>query len=264
MVDALYKILQQNPNRFYTVDPIEFKVKSDTQENEETPTTLCGWSPTPLEPPGPVAAVLWKTNPEFRAGTPQVRRTILRETIITLQKRVDSELRGRMWSRKKISEQLTLQQSADASPPQDTRELDAALAEFYGIQFVVVDEANKKIRWVPEDPRVWSASKPVWGISLGSRAIYHGKNESSVGSGLSQWLSTRETEGWHIEYPVAEGTLEAMKVAMTELNAGVGSRIEKPKKADYAVALGRAQTIHSMKNLFSGEVDSSAEVMLND
>jgi len=128
MVEALYKILKQNPNRFASVPTIEMKTHSDTQENEPTPATLCGWVPTPLEPPGPVAAILWKTNPEFRAGTAPVRRTILRNTIIELQTRVENELRGRQWQRKKIHEQLSAQQTADASPPQDTKELDAALA----------------------------------------------------------------------------------------------------------------------------------------
>ena len=263
MVESLYKILQTNPNRFLSVPPIEMKTHSDTQENEQTPATLCGWIPTPLEPPGPVAAILWKTNPEFRAGTAPVRRTILRDTIVQLQTRVENELRGRQWQRKKINEQLSAQQTSDASPPQDTKELDAALAHFYQIQIVFVDEANKKIKWVPEDLRAWSPSLPVWGLSVGSRAIYHGPNESSVGSCMSQWLSDRENEGWHTDYCEAEGTLESIKLTMSELNVGVGSRIEKPKKADYAAALGRAQTIRHLQTHFSEAMSDSLEHMLN-
>jgi hypothetical protein len=263
MVEALYKILKQNPNRFASVPTIEMKTHSDTQENEPTPATLCGWVPTPLEPPGPVAAILWKTNPEFRAGTAPVRRTILRNTIIELQTRVENELRGRQWQRKKIHEQLSAQQTADASPPQDTKELDAALAHFYQIQIVFVDEANKKIKWVPEDVRTWSASTPVWGLSVGSRALYHRPNESSVGSCLSQWLSDREADGWRTDYPEAEGTLEAIKTEMRDLNVGVGSRIEKPKKADYAAALGRIQVIRHLQTNFSGVMNDTLEPMLS-
>lgn len=262
-MEDLYNILKNNPTRFAKVAPIELKTHSDTQENEEVPTTICGWTPTPLEPPGPVAAILWKTNPEFRAGTAPVRRTILRDTIVALQTRVESELRGRQWSRKKIMEQLAAQQTADASPPQDTRELDAALAHMYQIQIVFVDEANKKIKWVPENPRTWSASIPVWGLSVGSRAIYHLPNESSVGTNLSQWLSNRENDGWHTDYPEAEGTLESIKVALSELNVGVGSRIEKPKKADYAAALGRAQMIRHLLTTFSGVMSDSLEPMID-
>jgi hypothetical protein len=261
MVEALYKLLATNPNRFASVDPIDLKVHSDTQDKEDRPATICGWVPMPLEPPGPVSAALWKTNPEFRAATPPVRRTILREAIITLQQRVENELRGRKWQRKKIMEQLSAQQSADASPPQDTRELDAALAHFYQVQLVIVDEANKKIRWVPEDPRTWSASQPVWGLSLGSRAIFHRSNESNVGTALSQWLSDREVAGWRIEFPLAEGTLESMKQTMNEMNLGMGSRIEKPKKADYEIVLGRALTIRHLQTHFSGQISDTLEPM---
>jgi hypothetical protein len=263
MVESLHKIMQTNPNRFASVPPIEMKTVCDTQENEVAPVTLCGWTPTPLEPPGPLAAILWKTNPEFRAGTSHVRASILRDTIISVQERVDKELRGRAWSRTKIHEQLSAQQNAHASPPQDTRELDIALAHLYSVQFVFIDEANKKIKWVPEDLRTWSPSIPVWGLSVGSRAVYHGPNESSVGSNLSQWLSDRENLGWKTQYPLAEGTLESMKLALAELNAGVGSRIEKPKKADYSAALGRVQTISHLLKHFSTVMDENLEPMLN-
>lgn len=262
-MESLSKILKNNPNRYATVPSIEVSVVSDTQENEDVPKTICGWIPTPIEPPGPLAAFLWKTNAEFRAGTTPVRRTILRDTIIALQTRVENELRGRQWSRKKIIEQLSAQQTADLSPVQDTRELDAALAHFYQVQIVFVDEANKKVKWMPEDPRTWSASIPVWGLSLGSRAVYHNRNESSVGTNLSKWVSDRENEGWTMSYCDAEGTLESMKQTMSELNIGVGSRIEKPKKADYAAVLGRVQTIRHLEETFSGVMSDNLEVLMN-
>ena len=260
MTEELQKILQTNPNRSKTVPAITLSVVSDTQEGDGAPQTICGWVPTPLEPPGPLAAVLWKTNPEFRAGTPPVRRTILREAILKLQLRVESELKGHRWSRKKIMEQLAAQQSADASPPQDTKDLDAALAYLHEIQFVIVDEANKKIRWVPEDPRTWSSDRPVWGLSLGSRAIYHNTNEMPVSNGLSQWLSERDIAGWKIDWPIAEGTLESIKATLLKLNTGIGPRMEKPKKADYAEVLGRTEAIRFLAEHFSGA--TSPEVMI--
>jgi hypothetical protein len=73
--------VKENPNRGRTVAPIEIRVCSDTQEgeNEVGPASTGGWVPTPLEPPGPVSLWLWKTDPEFRAATAQVRRTARRE-----------------------------------------------------------------------------------------------------------------------------------------------------------------------------------------
>ena len=261
-MDDLRKILLINPNATMTVPSIKLQIHSDTQEGEDVPSTLCGWVPTPLEPPGPLAAILWKTNPEFRAGTPTVRRTILREEILKLQTRVEAELRGHRWSRKKIIEQLAAQQTADVSPPQDTRDLDTALAYLYEVQFVIVDEANKKVRWVPEDPRTWTAARPVWAVSLGSRAIYHRKNEESVAAHLSQWVSDRETEKWRFEWPTAEGSLDAIKSKMVTMQIGVGPRIDKPKKADYADALGRAEAIRMFADEFSGPCSFTTEALL--
>uniref|UniRef100_A0A6C0JYT9 Uncharacterized protein n=1 Tax=viral metagenome TaxID=1070528 RepID=A0A6C0JYT9_9ZZZZ len=261
MDPVLKSILEKNPNRNEKVSPIPIRVCSDTNETEEAPATLCGWVPTPLEPPGPLAAILWKTNPEFRAGSIPIRRTIIRETILKLQVRVENELRGRRWSRSKITEQLTLQQSADISPPQDTKDLNEALAYFYDIQIVFVDEANKKISWVPEDPRTWSANKPVWAMSVGSRAVFHRKGEESVANHLSQWVSDRENEKWRVIWPVADGTLEEIRSKINTLNVSLGSRLQKPLKADYAIALGRAEAIRHLHDTFSGKAHNNEILM---
>lgn len=262
MDSVLKTILEKNLHRNEKVSPIPIRISSDTNETEDAPSTLCGWVPTPLEPPGPLAAILWKTDPEFRAGSVHIRRTIIRETILKLQVRVENELRGRKWSRPKIMEQLTLQQSADISPPQDTRELNEALAYFYEIQIVFVDEANKKISWVPEDPRSWSSSKPVWALSVGSRAIFHRKGEESVANHLSQWVSDRENEKWRVNWPIADGTMEEIRTKINTKNISLGSRLEKPKKADYAAALGRAEAIHHLHDTFSGKALNN-EIIVN-
>ena len=253
MLDALRTLIAKNPTRTQTLDAIQIKVVSDTQEGEDAPATLCGWVPTPIEPPGPLSICLWKTNPEYRAGTLSIRKGILRDAILTIAKRVEAECRGHRWSRKKIQEQLAAQQSADVSPPQDTKDLDEALAYLYEVQFVVVDEANKKIRWVPEDPRNWSRERPVWGITLGSRAILHRPGEAPVAEGLSAWVSEREDAKWRIDWPDAEGTLEAIKTKLGQMSLGVRQTAlgEKPKKADYAAALGRAEAIRHLETEFA-------------
>jgi hypothetical protein len=193
-----------------------------------------------------VSLYLWKTNPEFRGGTPAVRRTILRDAILNITERADAELRGIKWQRKKILEQVAAQQTSAVSPPMDTHELDAGLCALFGYQKVSVDEANKKVRFFPADPRTWSPELPVWGATAGSRAVLHAKGESSVGVGLAKWLEGREREGWKIDWPDAEGTLEDIKSKMTQRNAGLGPRLDKPKKADWAAALGRAEAISAL------------------
>lgn len=242
--------VKENPHRTRTVLPIEIRVISDTQEGEDGPASAAGgWVPTPLEPPGPLSLWLWKTNPEFRAAAAPVRRTILRETILTLTERVNQELRGVKWSRKKVQEQIAAQQTAAVSPPMETHELDRAMAHLFGYQKVTVDEANKKVWFYPADPRTWSAELPIWGATAGSRAVLHRCGEESVGKGLGLWLSEREKEGWKIDWPEADGSLEEMKAAMTRQGIGLGPRLEKAKKADYAAAFGRAQAIQRLAQL---------------
>jgi hypothetical protein len=253
MLTTIQSWVLENPNRKRTVLPIEIRVLSDTQEGEEAPATLPGgWVPTPLEPPGPVSQWLWKTNAEYRAGTAQMRRTILRDALLEIGARVDAELRGAKWSRKKIHEQLAAQQTAAVSPPMDTPELDKGLAALIGVQIVQVDEANKKVRFVPPDPRTWSAELPVWGATTGARAVLHRQNEESVGEGLAKWLGDRESEGWKIAWPEADGTIEELKSKLAQRGLSVGgggTRLDKPKKADYAAALGRAEAVSHLSTL---------------
>lgn len=238
--------VKQNPNRTRTVVPIEIRVASDTQEGEAVVAAVAGWVPTPLEPPGPVAHALWMTDPEFRVATAPVRRTILRDTIMTLTARVDTELRGVKWSRKKVLEQLAAQQTAAVSPPMDTPELDRALVHLYGVQKVIVNEAGKKVRFFPADPRTWSTEFPVWATTTGARAVLHAPGEEPVAHGLAAWIQGREEAGWKIDWPETDATLESIKAEMGRRGIGCGAGLEKPKKADWALALGRADTLRHL------------------
>lgn len=253
-IQKLQAWCKENPNRTLSVDPIEIRRVSDTQEGENGPASgPGGWVPTPLDPPGPVALLLWSTNPEFRAGSEPVRRSILRDTILELTVRVEKELKGIRWSKKKVIEQLAAQQTAAVSPPMDTPELDRALAELYGVQLVLVDEANKKVRFVPEDPRNWSAASDtcrILGASHGCRAVFHQSGEGAIGPGLAGWVGSLEDGGWKINWPEADGSFEEMKKTMLDRGISVGRSLEKPKKADYAAALGRADALRHLKSLF--------------
>jgi len=239
--------VKENPTRSSTVIPIEIVSVSDTQEGMDGPATVAGgWIPTPLEPPGPLALYLWKMDPEFRAGTPPVRRSILRDTILKMNERVEAELRGVKWHRKKVIEQLATQQTSAVSPPMDTPDLDAALCELYGYQKIVLDEANKKVSFFPSDPRTWTTEFPIWACSHGSRAVLHKPGEESVGSGLATWVQDRERDGWKVDWPVYDGTLEEIKKIMGGRGTSLGPRLEKPKKADWAAALGRADALAAL------------------
>ena len=257
VLKQLQSWIQENPNRTREVPPIEIRVISDTQEGEDVPATVAGGLvPTPLEPPGPVSHVLWKTDPEFRAATAQVRRSLLREAILLVTERADAELRGVKWQRKKVIEQLAAQQTAAVSPPMETPELDRALAHLYNYQKVIVDEAGKKVKFVPADPRTWSAEFPIWGATTGSRAVLHRAGEESIGTGLAQWVEGRERDGWTIAWPEAEGTLEEIHATLAQRGIRDRPRVDKPKKADWALTLGRSESIAHLLTL-GGTVGAS-------
>jgi hypothetical protein len=73
-----------------------------------------------------------------------------------------------------------------------------------------------------------------------------------VGDNLALWVSSRETDGWKIYWPVADGTLEEIKSRLLNTHSKISSRIEKPKKADYAIALGKAEAIRHLTEHFMG------------
>jgi hypothetical protein len=250
VLQTIQSWINENPHRKREVLPIEIQTFSDTQEGMEAPASSAGGLvPTPLEPPGPVSLLLWKTNAEYRAGTAQVRRTILRDTLLEIGTRVEKELKGVRWSRKKIQEQLAAQQTSAVSPPMDTPELDRALAHLFGYQKMIVDENGKKISFVPADPRQWSAEYPVWCATTGTRAVLHQQGEESILRGLARWLGDRESESWRVAWPEADGTLEQIRAEMTAQGVGVRNGLEKPKKSDWALALGRAQALRHFKSL---------------
>jgi hypothetical protein len=136
-------------------------------------------------------------------------------------------------------EQLAAQQSAAVSPPQDTWELDRALAHIFEYQKVIVDEANKTVVFIPGNPAVWSSERPVWIVGVGSRTVFHKGAEHDCRRNVLSWLEGREDDGWTIKWPEAEGTMEEMK-------GRIAPRPGKLKKQEMAAILGRVESIRNL------------------
>jgi hypothetical protein len=241
-MEALRATLQKNPHKNLSFKPITFQFEAEIDETQTTDGIgPGGLHPVFLDPPGPVSLYMWITDPMFRGATANVRRVMLRDKIMEITLLVEQECRGAKWRRPKILEQLAAQQTAAVSPPQDTWELDRALAHIYQYQKVLVDEANRKIVFTPDNPTLWSADRPVWIVGIGSRVVFHKGQEHDCRQHVLAWLEGREDAGWHVSWPEAEGTLEAIKSAAAA--AGAKPKCEKPKKQDYAVVLGRLECI---------------------
>jgi hypothetical protein len=249
MLTQVQSWIAQNPHRDTSVPSIEIQTQSDTGGTAEVVSGPGGLVSTPLEPPGPISLYLWYTDPEYRAGTPPMRRQLLRETLLTIGARVDAECKGHKFCRPRIHEQLASQQSTHVSPTQDTHDLDKALCFLLNIQKIVVDDANKKLIFYPEDLRTWSSSKPIWMCGLGSRCVYHLSGEQLMKKEMYQWILDREKEGYRFHWPLAEGKLDDLKERAATLH--VRFQIEKPKKDDYCALVGKAETLQHIRNEFS-------------
>jgi len=247
MLSDLVSLIKQNRNKDVSVEKILIKVFSDTNENETIPLVGPGKvGVIPLDPPGPVSLYLWHTNPEYRAGSFQTRKTILREKIVKLNELFQENLKGRQFNRNKAITQLQEQESAAVSPPQDTPELNKALCYILGIQICEVDEIHKKIYFYPSDIRTWNSENPVYLVSYGCRSIYVRHNEEDAKGFFKLWLFS--LENYLISWPTTDGTVKELKSKCDSL--GVEIHITKPLKEHYSIALGKAQAINHINNIF--------------
>ena len=247
MLSELIPLIKQNPNKDVSVEKILIKVFSDTNDFEETPQVGPGKvGIIPLDPPGPVSLYLWHTNPEYRAGSFQTRKTILREQIVKLNEEFQNSLKGRQFNRKKAIEQLQEQESSAVSPSQDTPELNKALCHLLNIQIVEVLEIHKKIQFYPSDVRTWDNEKPIYLVSYGCRSIYVKNKDEDARSFFKLWLFSLDE--FHISWPTTDGTVKELKEECEKL--GVVLHISKPLKEHYSVALGKAQAIRHINQTF--------------
>jgi hypothetical protein len=249
MLDQVKSWILTNPSRDATVAPIEIRIKSDTGDvSADAINAPGGCIATPLDPPGPVSFYLWHTDPLYRGGGLILRRQILRETLVQIAKLVETDCKGHHWRRSKILEQLAAQQTAAVSPPQDTNELDEALCFVLGFQKIIVDEVHKKILHFPTNFREWSSEKPVWASALGTRCVLHLPGERHLSVGLGLWITGLEEEGWKVRWPIPDEKLDELK--RRSQAAGLVPRADKPKKEDYAVLLGRSETVAHLLSEF--------------
>jgi len=247
MLSDLIALTKQNRNKDISVEKIFIKVFSDTNENEETPLVGPGKvGVIPLDPPGPVSLYLWHTNPEYRAGSFQTRKIILREKIVKLNELFQENLKGRQFNRNKAISQLQEQESAAVSPPQDTPELNKALAYILGINYCEVDEIHKKVYFYPPDIRTWERDTPVYLVSYGSRSVYVRHKQEEATLFFKLWLFS--LENYYIPWPTTDGTVKELKSKCDDL--GVVLHITKPLKEHYSIALGKAQAIKHINDIF--------------
>jgi hypothetical protein len=248
MIDTLIEWIQMNPNKDKNIEQLSIKVISDTNEAEPTPEIGPGQvSIIPLDPPGPVSLYLWHTNAEYRAGSFQTRKTVLRETLVMLHERFQNELKGRGWNRKKAIEELESLDTSAVSPQQSLPDLAKALTYIYGFQYAEIDENAKRILTFPKDVRTWSKEYPIYLASYGCRSVYVRTGVEEARTFFNSWFFELIDKNYKYDWPTTEATVKELKEMLSEYNLSLSA---KAKKDEYCAAVGKAQAIRHINNEF--------------
>lgn len=242
----IYSIIDKNPLKDTRINTaLHRDVESTTAQGYETwDCFLC----KPLQPSGPLSLLLSQFDPMYAMGTPALRKQIQSEKLLELQARVDTELIGRRWPRKKIQDHLA--SIVSTSGPTSAPLLEEVLCELFQVQKVSLVRKTKRIVFFPSDVRMWTSERTV---VFGDDEGFWSYEPTNVDVSLIDWLQEKEQQGWKIQWPTADGKLEDLKTALTKrgLTAHVetGSDSTKVKKDDYARVLGRAEAISALHQL---------------
>jgi hypothetical protein len=240
---AIYDMIDKNPYKDQCIALRRDEQTTTAQSSEEWD----AFAVKPIQPPGPLSVLLWHLDPMFSMGTPALRKQILTEKLLELHQRVDTELIGRRWPRKKIQDVLATQVSAGAPNTSDL--VEEVLCELFQIQKVRLSKKSKTIQFFPADLRNWTSDRRILVADDDHCWHYEPKEQISFVS----WLTTKEDQGWGIHWPTADGKIEELKQAVNQkgLSArpALNSDSKKIKKEDYARVLGKAETISILSNL---------------
>jgi hypothetical protein len=241
----IYDIVDGNPFRDSTLN---LRPSDKAIRREQSAETWDCFIQSPLNPPGSLSQFLINTDPLYGAGSPALRKQILTEKLLEIQQRVDAELVGRKWSRKKIHDAFGEQINSSTPPYSDL--LEEVLCELYTYQKIILHRKSKSISFFPTDLRLWKSGVPIYvGDDEGCWAYQPTKPKD-----LLAWITEKEDDGWKCKWPTAEGKLEDIKANVLRRNLTArplpGSEAgTKVKKEDWARTLGRVEAIETLANL---------------
>ena len=231
------KSIEKNPFRDSCVTAF-VKEKADLRRLE-SPDHLWGLHIQHVVPPRLNTAWRLAEDPLMLIAGDGYRASEVRDRTFELQEEALKNLRGnRKLTKAKMGDAL----SAIKTNTDQTKIVAAVLLALKQTQTVCFDEEKKTVWTMPEDFRLWSNSRHTLWVDARCERILEGSMN------LGQWLSDRHDDGWAIDWPVAEGTLEEIKAKAMDL--GLSPRPSelgaKLKKEDWARALGRAEAIQKL------------------
>lgn len=231
----IYDVIDKNPNKH---EILRWRQPTSTEvlpsEQWET------FALRPLDPPGALSLLLLSQEPLYELGSVALRKQILTETLLKMHERVDKELVGRRYPRKKIQDLLAAELSS--GKPSGSPLLDDVLCELFQVQKITMNRKTKSLSFSPPDPRLWTDSKPVVFSEEDSVWSFQPTSELTLGP----WLLKKQEDGWKISWPTADGKHEELKVALTQRGVTFTS---KQKKDELAEMLGRSQSVENLSKI---------------
>lgn len=245
----IYDVIQSNPKRNATLRRSQLIPTQGQREDA----TWDIFSLKPIQPPGALSLLLWHTDSMYSLGSPALRKQILTEKLLELHHRVDNELVGRRYPRKKIQDLLAGQITANEDASITNNLLEEVLCQLFQIQKVQINRKTKTISFFPPDIRTWHSDRKVIFSDHENCWYYEQTNQESL---LLNWLAQKEDESWTVQWPTADGKLTELVELLQKKNLTTSAlRIpqgQKPKKEDYAQCIGRAESIEILLQLGLG------------
>lgn len=227
--------IERNPFQTAALKP--FVPTQETVSGGSDVVDTKGWTRVNVAPATPLSAVLLAQDTLYAASPINSRHALLRDELTDLQEKAMLLLKGRQWPVRKTAEGLaaagTEEGRASTWPAQGWRAI-CALRE---CQIVVVNEEKKHVSFFPEDVRTWSNEIDTLFVEYEARYIWHRPAGASVGL----WIGEKEADGWTVEWPVAEGTMEELKSAVGKHNLVLPAKCNKDTLSK---RIGRAEAVN--------------------
>jgi hypothetical protein len=176
----------------------------------------------------------------YNASPESARRIFLRDETTDLQEKAVLHLKGRAWPVRRTAEGIAacgLEEGRASSWPDMGWRALCALRE---CQLVLVDEDHKQIRFFPEDVSTWSRDTETYLVDYECRTV---TTCSDKLGNLTVWLSKKEHDGWTIQWPISEGTMEQLKSELAKYNETLSTKCTKDALIK---KVGRAKCMYTL------------------
>jgi hypothetical protein len=231
----IYDVIDKNPSKHEIL-----RWREPTSTEVLAPERWDSFVLRPLDPPGALSLLLLTQEPMYELGSVPLRKQLLMESLLNMHERVDKELVGRRYPRKKIQDLLATEISSQK--PSGSPLLDDVLCELFQVQKITIHRKTKSLTFSPPDPRTWIPSRPVLFAEEDNVWSLQAASDFS----LSQWILRKQDDGWSISWPTADGKYEELKSVLTQKHIAF---LPKQKKDELAQILGRSQSLEVLSKI---------------